>query len=58
LGLIGGIIGAFMPAISILLGPISEFDFYLKIIQKLFLAKIGEENIFKMNYNEKHQRNK
>jgi hypothetical protein len=32
LGLIGGIIGAFTPLISIFTGPISEFDFYLKVI--------------------------
>jgi hypothetical protein len=32
LGLIGGVLGAFTPLISILTGPISEFDFYLKII--------------------------
>jgi hypothetical protein len=32
LGLIGGILGAFTPVISLLTGPISEFDFYLKVI--------------------------
>ena len=39
LGLVGGILGAFMPAVAILIAPISEFDFNYKIIQKLFLAK-------------------
>jgi hypothetical protein len=47
LGLIGGIIGAFMPVISIFIAPISEFDFNSTIIEKLFLAKSIEENIFK-----------
>ena len=57
LGLIGGILGAFNTLISILIGPISEYDFYLKVIQKLFLAKTEEFNIFKRSKNKKFEKN-
>jgi hypothetical protein len=57
LGLIGGILCAFTPLFDLIIGPISEFDFNLKIIQKLFLAKTKEENVFKQTKNIKNERN-
>lgn len=46
-----------MPLLTFILKPISEFDFYLKVIQKLFLAKTKKENIFKLSKNEKYKKN-
>ena len=57
LGLIGGILYAFTPLFDLIIGPIAEFDFNLKIIQKLFLAKTKEDNVFKQSKNIKNERN-
>ena len=55
LGLTGGIIGAFTTIILIIIAPVAEFNFFMKMIQRLFLAKTNE-NIFNNSKNPKFER--
>jgi hypothetical protein len=39
IGNVGGIFGVFAPLSALIVAPIAEFNFFFKLIQKLFLAK-------------------
>jgi hypothetical protein len=54
LGDYGGVEGVLLVLSALLLSPISSHSFYIKAIQKLFIAKTRDYALFRNKKNKKH----
>ena len=56
LGDYGGVEGVVMTVAALLLAPIASHGFYIKAIEKLFLAKSSDLSLFRDKKNKKYQK--